>query len=135
MLPGRIADIPLDQLSSYSEANLHAALYLIQPALPYLRRSRLSSATFSDSSSSKDFAGRIVLVSSGASQTGYPGWGFYCMVKSGMNALARVLAAEEKEHGVAVWAVRPGVINVRLSLTDEGHQDVCDLIMAMAANG
>ena len=117
MLSGRIADIPLDQLSSYSEANLHASLYLIQPALPYLRRSRLSSAT-SDSSSSKDFAGRIVLVSSGASQTGYPGWGFYCMVKSGMNALARVLAAEEKEYGVAVWAVRPGVINVRLTSID-----------------
>jgi NAD(P)-dependent dehydrogenase (short-subunit alcohol dehydrogenase family) len=34
------------------------------------------------------------------------------MAKSGMNALARVLAAEEKENGVAVWAVRPGVINV-----------------------
>lgn len=44
--------------------------------------------------------------------TGYVGWGLYCMAKSGLNALARVLANEEKEAGVAVWAVRPGVINV-----------------------
>lgn len=34
------------------------------------------------------------------------------MAKSGLNALVRVLANEEKEHGVGVWAVRPGVINV-----------------------
>ena len=106
MWAGRIADIPLDQLSTYTESNMHAALYLIQPSLPYLRKSKLDS--------SSDIAGRIVLTSSGASQTGYPGWGFYCMAKSGLNALARVLAAEEKEHGVAVWAVRPGVINVSL---------------------
>lgn len=103
---GRIADLPLDQLSTYTESNLHASLYLIQPALPYLRKSRQST----DSASS--LAGRIVLTSSGASQTGYSGWSWYCMAKSGMNALARVLAAEEKENGVAVWAVRPGVINV-----------------------
>lgn len=93
-------------LSSYSDTNLHSALYIIQPAIPHLRRS--SKSDLGDN----DVAGRIVLTSSGASGTGYVGWGLYCMAKSGFNALARVLANEERENGIAVWAVRPGVINV-----------------------
>jgi NAD(P)-dependent dehydrogenase (short-subunit alcohol dehydrogenase family) len=44
--------------------------------------------------------------------SGYAGWGLYCMAKAGLNALARVLAVEEKDNGVAIWSVRPGVINV-----------------------
>lgn len=120
MMIGRIADLPLDQLDKYTQTNMHAAVYLIQPALPYLRASRLASSSDvsgngeGSSGSSTNLAGRIVLTSSGASQTGYAGWSWYCMAKSGMNALARVLAVEEKEKGVAVWAVRPGVINVSL---------------------
>ena len=35
------------------------------------------------------------------------------MVKAGMNSLCRTLAAEEKDNGVGVWAVRPGMIDVR----------------------
>jgi NAD(P)-dependent dehydrogenase (short-subunit alcohol dehydrogenase family) len=102
MNAGRIADLDLSVLSSYSNTNLHSALYIIQPALPYLRKAQESDGA----------KGRIVLTSSGASMTGYAGWGLYCMAKSGLNALARVLATEEKDKGVAVWSVRPGVINV-----------------------
>jgi NAD(P)-dependent dehydrogenase (short-subunit alcohol dehydrogenase family) len=51
-------------------------------------------------------------VSSGASAKGYAAWGLYSMVKAGMNSLARTLAAEEKESGVLVYAVRPGVVDV-----------------------
>ncbi|KAI9637387.1 uncharacterized protein MKK02DRAFT_23892 [Dioszegia hungarica] len=109
---GRIADLDLSVLTTCSNTNLHSALYIIQPALPYLRKGRGADGA----------KGRIVLTSSGASMTGYVGWGLYCMAKSGLNALARVLANEEKEAGVAVWAVRPGVINTDMQslLRDKG---------------
>jgi len=35
------------------------------------------------------------------------------MAKAGMNSLCRTLAAEEKGNGVGVWAVRPGLVDVR----------------------
>ena len=79
-------------------------LYLIKPALPYLRKSRAESTAA--------ITGRVILVSSGASAKGYAAWGLYSMVKAGMNSLARTLAAEEKESGVLVYAVRPGVVDV-----------------------
>lgn len=38
------------------------------------------------------------------------------MAKAGMNSLARTVASEEKENGVAIWSVRPGMVNVGDSL-------------------
>lgn len=88
-------------------------LYLIKPALPYLRKSRLGA----DSTAASSITGRVILVSSGASAKGYAAWGLYSMVKAGMNSLARTLAAEEKESGVLVYAVRPGVVDVSSSVS------------------
>jgi NAD(P)-dependent dehydrogenase (short-subunit alcohol dehydrogenase family) len=34
------------------------------------------------------------------------------MVKAGMNSFARTLANEEGDHGVGVWAIRPGMVDV-----------------------
>jgi len=94
LTPARIADIPLDKTGQYVSTNLLSVLYLVQPALPYLRKAK----------------GRVVLVSSGASAAGYTSWGLYSMVKAGMNSLARTLANEEKE--LSVWAIRPGMVDV-----------------------
>jgi NAD(P)-dependent dehydrogenase (short-subunit alcohol dehydrogenase family) len=102
---GKLADVPLSALAPYVQTNLLSTIFLIQAALPHLRRNGSSSAGSSD-------AGRIVLVSSGASSTGYVGWGLYSMVKAAGNSLCRTLAAEEKGNGVAVWSIRPGVVNV-----------------------
>ncbi|KAK4685347.1 hypothetical protein P7C73_g4810, partial [Tremellales sp. Uapishka_1] len=96
--PCKLADVPLSALTPYVQTNLLSTIYLVQPALPYLRDSPLK--------------GRIVLVSSGASTTGYQAWGLYSMAKAGMNSLCRTLAAEEKENGVSVFAVRPGVVDL-----------------------
>lgn len=54
----------------------------------------------------------MILVSSGASSTGYQAWGLYSMAKAGMNSLARTVASEERENGVAIFSVRPGMVNV-----------------------
>ncbi|WVF67512.1 hypothetical protein IAT40_002268 [Kwoniella sp. CBS 6097] len=102
--PGKIADLPTSSLIPYVQTNLLSTIYLVQPALPYLRKSK----------------GKVVLVSSGASTTGYQAWGLYSMAKAGMNSLARTLAAEEKENGVSVYAIRPGMVNMQALLRDKG---------------
>ncbi|OXB35803.1 cytoplasmic protein [Cryptococcus neoformans] len=91
----KIGNVQLDALVPYVQTNLLSTIYLLQPALPHLRKSK----------------GRVVLVSSGASSTGYQAWGLYSMAKAGMNSLARTVASEEKENGVAIWSVRPGMVN------------------------
>ena len=99
VVPVRIADIPLDQALGHVQTNLLSALYLIQPALPHLRRTNGETS-------------KVVLISSGSSTTGYTAQVIYSMVKAGFNSLCRTLSAEEKGNGVSVWAVRPGMIDV-----------------------
>nr|XP_018261624.1 cytoplasmic protein [Kwoniella dejecticola CBS 10117]OBR83782.1 cytoplasmic protein [Kwoniella dejecticola CBS 10117] len=94
--PKKLDSVPIDSLASYVQTNLLSTIYLVQPALPHLRKTK----------------GKVVLISSGASTTGYQAWGLYSMAKAGMNSLARTLAAEEKENEVAVFAIRPGMVNV-----------------------
>ena len=36
----------------------------------------------------------------------------YSMVKAGMNSFARTIAAEERDIGVGVWAIRLGNVDV-----------------------
>lgn len=98
----KFGEVDLSSAPQYIETNVLSLLYLIQPALPHLRRSNPSSSGIS----------RVVFVSSGASTGAYQGWGMYCLAKAAMNSLCRTLAVEEKENGVACWAVRPGVVNV-----------------------
>ncbi|WVQ79787.1 hypothetical protein IAT38_001887 [Cryptococcus sp. DSM 104549] len=111
---GKLADIPTSSLVPYVQTNLLSTIYLIQPALPHLRKSH----------------GKIVLVSSGASSTGYQAWGLYSMAKAGMNSLARTLAAEEKGNGVGIWSVRPGMVNMQAFLRTNGPGQMSDTDMA-----
>ncbi|WVQ72067.1 hypothetical protein IAR50_001611 [Cryptococcus sp. DSM 104548] len=111
---GKLGNVSLDALAPYFQTNLLASIYLIQPALPHLRKSK----------------GRVVLVSSGASSTGYQAWGLYSMAKAGMNSLARTLANEEKDNGVSCFAVRPGVVNMQLFLRTHGPGEMSDTDMA-----
>ena len=53
-----------------------------------------------------------MFVSSGAAVGDIQGWGAYSSGKAALNSLARTLANEEKESGVACWAIRPGMVDV-----------------------
>lgn len=55
----------------------------------------------------------MVLVSSGAAVGNYSGWAAYNASKAGLNSIARTLANEEEK--LAVWAVRPGVLDTDVS--------------------
>nr|ODN86147.1 cytoplasmic protein [Cryptococcus depauperatus CBS 7841] len=113
---GKVSNLPLDALVPYIQTNLFATIYLVQPALPHLRKSK----------------GRIVLVSSGASSTGYQAWGLYSMTKAGLNSLARTIGNEEKDNGVAIWAVRPGVVDEQMQafLRTHGQSEMSEAELA-----
>jgi NAD(P)-dependent dehydrogenase (short-subunit alcohol dehydrogenase family) len=60
---------------------------------------------------SRPGGGVLLNISSGASTTPYAGWGPYCAAKAAVDQLTRVLALEEATHGLAAYAVAPGVID------------------------
>jgi len=74
-------------------------LHTLRAAIPALRESR----------------GRILMVSSGASIAGIPGWGAYSASKAALNSLARTLAKEEPD--ITSIAIRPGVVDTEMVAT------------------
>jgi NAD(P)-dependent dehydrogenase (short-subunit alcohol dehydrogenase family) len=95
------ADVPLDQVQSVLDTNLFGAWRLTQASLPLLRRGE---------------APRIVNVSSGMGQLAEMGRGAigYRVSKVALNALTRVLANEEREHGILVNTMCPGWVRTDL---------------------
>jgi NAD(P)-dependent dehydrogenase (short-subunit alcohol dehydrogenase family) len=87
--------VDLDEAHRIIETNLFGAWRLTQAALPRLRESG---------------HGRIVNVSSGMGQLSDMGRGAppYRVSKAGLNALTRILANEEREHGILVNSMCPG---------------------------
>ncbi|WRT68569.1 uncharacterized protein IL334_005547 [Kwoniella shivajii] len=102
--PCKLDSVKTEDLIPYIQTNLLSTIYLVQPSLPHLRQTK----------------GKVVLVSSGASTSGYQAWGLYSMAKAGMNSLARTLAAEEKVNGVGVFAIRPGMVDMQGLLRTNG---------------
>jgi NAD(P)-dependent dehydrogenase (short-subunit alcohol dehydrogenase family) len=70
----------------------------------------------------------IILVSSVLTSTFPPNTAPYTMAKAAAEALARVLAREEREHGVHVNIVAPGLVKTemgrRLVRANLGYQDI-----------
>lgn len=62
-----------DEVQSLMAVNCYSLLHAIQTALPALRNSK----------------GSIIMVSSGAAEADYAGWGPYSASKAYMNSLAR----------------------------------------------
>jgi NADP-dependent 3-hydroxy acid dehydrogenase YdfG len=78
------------------DLNLTSVFQCIQAVLPGMRdRQR----------------GTIVNVSSIAAHHTFPGWGAYSVSKAGIAALSKILAAEERAHGIRVAVITPGAVN------------------------
>ena len=92
----RIADADLATFAHVLNVNTVALIATLKPALPALRTSH----------------GRVVFVSSGAAVGHTSGWCAYNASKAALNAVARTLANEEPD--VAVFSVRPGVVNTEM---------------------
>ena len=74
--------------------------------------------------------GDIVMVSSMVTEVRGAGYAPYCMSKSALEALAAVLAKEERAHGIHVNTVAPGLVETPLGMryvTAQGGSDMREL--------
>lgn len=78
------------------DLNLTSVFQCIQAVLPGMRTRQ---------------RGTIVNISSIAAHHTFPGWGAYSVSKAGILSLSKVLAAEERSHGIRVVVITPGAVN------------------------
>ena len=88
-------------------ANLWGPIFMCRALVPHMRAAQRSD---------------VVMISSVAAQNLGARFGLYSVGKSGMEALAHTLAKEEKEHGMRVNIVAPGLVD-----TDMGRKIVAAL--------
>ena len=69
------------------------------------------SAVFAAHVRSREGGGTLVNISSGAATKPYVGWALYCAAKAAVEQLTRVVALEEAAHGLAAYAVSPGLVD------------------------
>ncbi|HEY3754396.1 MAG TPA: SDR family oxidoreductase [Pseudonocardiaceae bacterium] len=100
-----LVDYPATALREVYEVNVFAPLALAQLAL----RARV---------------GMIANITSDAAVEPYPGWGGYGSAKAAVEALSRVLAAEQPN--VLVWAVDPGDLRTRMHQEAFPGEDITD---------
>lgn len=104
---GALATMSLADWQQVMALNLTSIFQCIQGALPVLRQQ----------------AGTIVNVASVAGKAGFPDWGAYSVSKAGLITLSKVLAAEERGHGVRVVTISPGAVNTPIWDTDTVDAD------------
>jgi NAD(P)-dependent dehydrogenase (short-subunit alcohol dehydrogenase family) len=61
--------------------------------------------------------GVLVNISSGAATKPYEGWAAYCASKAAVDQLTRVVALEEARHGLAAYAVSPGLVDTEMQVS------------------
>jgi 3-oxoacyl-[acyl-carrier protein] reductase len=84
-----------EQVDLLMGANLLGPLYLCRKIVPHMRQAERSD---------------IVVISSIAAQNHGPRMGLYSITKAGVESLAYTLAKEEREHGMRVNVVAPGLV-------------------------
>lgn len=93
-VPTPFEQIPVTRWQHILRSNLEGTFHLIQAVLPTMR---------------KLGTGRIVLLSSGAVESGSSGAGPYAAAKSGLHGLCRSLSAELGPNNILVNIVMPGI--------------------------
>jgi NAD(P)-dependent dehydrogenase (short-subunit alcohol dehydrogenase family) len=99
-----IADATNEQWQRLLEVNLWGPIYLSRLLVPHMREAPRSD---------------VIMLSSIAAQSLNPGFGVYAVSKAALEALAHTLAREEREHGMRVNIIAPGLVD-----TDMGRRIV-----------
>ncbi|MBE9158911.1 SDR family oxidoreductase [Nodosilinea sp. LEGE 06152] len=105
---GALATTPLADWQRVMDLNLTSVFQCIQAVLPTLRAGG---------------GGTIVNISSVAAKSAFPDWGAYSVSKAALAALSRVLAVEERAHGIRVVTLSPGAVNTPIWDTDTVQAD------------
>lgn len=92
-----LRDAPVDALTDHVEVNLCGVMW--------------GTRTFAGIVHDRRRPGTLVNVTSGAARSVYAGWAVYGATKAGVDQLTRIVAAEEADHGLAAFAVAPGVVD------------------------
>lgn len=90
------------------DLNLTSAVQCVAGVLPIMRARR---------------QGTIINIASIAAHNAFPNWGAYCVSKAGLAMYSKVLAAEERSHGIRVVCLSPGSVNTALWDTDTVQAD------------
>jgi short-subunit dehydrogenase len=93
---GDLLTLSLEDWQQMINLNLTSVLQCIQGVLPGMRDRQ---------------NGMIINIASIAAHQAFPGWGAYSVSKAGLLCLSKVLAAEERAHGIRVVTVSPGAVN------------------------
>jgi NADP-dependent 3-hydroxy acid dehydrogenase YdfG len=93
---GELATLTLEDWQQMLNLNLTSVLQCIQGVLPGMRDRQ---------------NGIIINIASIAAHQAFPGWGAYSVSKAGLLCLSKILAAEERAHGIRVVTVSPGAVN------------------------
>jgi NAD(P)-dependent dehydrogenase (short-subunit alcohol dehydrogenase family) len=75
------------------------------------------SAVFAGHVRSHSGTGVLVNISSGAAVTPYRGWAAYGASKAAVDQLTRIVAKEEARHGLAAYALSPGLVDTDMQAT------------------
>jgi short-subunit dehydrogenase len=100
---GELSSLSLEDWQQMLNLNLTSVLQCIQGILPGMRDRH---------------NGIIINIASLAAHAAFPGWGAYSVSKAGLLSLSKVLAAEERVHGIRVVTVSPGAVNTPIWDTD-----------------
>jgi NADP-dependent 3-hydroxy acid dehydrogenase YdfG len=105
---GALAEMPLPDWQQLFDLNLTSVLQCIQAVLPGMRQKG---------------TGLIVNVASIAAKQAFPDWGAYCASKAALLALSKVVAMEERAHGIRVSVISPGSVRTGIWDTPTVHVD------------
>lgn len=95
-----VRDLSADALRAHLDVNLIGVLHGTQAYVRLLRESGRG--------------GVLVNISSGASRSGYAGWGAYCSGKAAVDRITECVQLEEEPLGLRAHSVAPGVIDTAM---------------------
>ncbi|MEL4896252.1 SDR family oxidoreductase [Crocosphaera sp. Alani8] len=103
-----LRETPLADWQQVINLNLTSVFQCVQGILPQMRERK---------------KGTIINVASVAATQAFPEWGAYSVSKAALLSFSRVLAAEERSHGIRVMTISPGAVNTPIWDTDTVQAD------------
>ncbi len=103
-----LRETPLADWQQVINLNLTSVFQCVQGVLPQMRKRK---------------QGTIINVASIAATQAFPEWGAYSVSKAALLSFSKVLAAEERSHGIRVVTISPGAVNTSIWDTDTVQAD------------